>query len=84
MRRVGISTFPPAEISIVFFEVPLEPHDFRSSHGRVHRQIRHLRLGDAEHGAATRLASSVTEAFGFSSTQGTTQKSSGEVRSFLP
>src|SRR5688572_17187817 len=29
MRRVSVSTFPSAEISIVFFEVPLEPHDFR-------------------------------------------------------
>src|SRR5688572_28280666 len=29
MRRISVSTFPPAEISIVFLEVPLEPDDFR-------------------------------------------------------
>src|SRR5688500_11539514 len=28
MRRVGVGAFPPAEISVVFFEVPLEPHHF--------------------------------------------------------
>src|SRR5690348_8005950 len=32
MRRVGIRTFPPAEISVVFLEVPLEPHDVRVVH----------------------------------------------------
>src|SRR5688500_15250883 len=29
MRRIGISTFPSAEIRVVLLEVPLEPDDFR-------------------------------------------------------